>query len=102
MERSKSFKAAYRYGNIGLELVLSIVLGFVLGRKLDRWLFGGHGYATAAGTIVGVYTGFRALYKLAKQAQREAEEEDAAALQKADKDAKIDAYKKEADESNPK
>ena len=77
--------------------MLSIVVGFLLGRKIDRWILGGHGYGTVIGTVVGVYTVFRALYKLAKQAEREAEEEDAAALDKADKDAKIDAYKKEAD-----
>ena len=91
------WKQAYRFGNIGLELFLSIVVGFLLGRWLDRRFFGAHGYATAVGTIVGVYTGFRALYKLAKQAQREAEEEDERDRVKADKDAKVEAYKRAID-----
>jgi len=99
---NKSWKATYRYGNIGLELVLSIVVGFLLGRKIDRWLFGGHGWGTAVGTGIGVYTGFRALYKLAKQAQREADAEDARERDKAEEDAKIAAYKKEADAFIPK
>lgn len=92
-----SWKSAYRYGNIGLELVLSIVVGFLLGRWVDRHFLGGHGYGTAVGTLVGVYTGFRALYKLAKQAEREAEAEEARERTKAEKDLKIAAYKREAD-----
>jgi F0F1-type ATP synthase assembly protein I len=92
-----SWKQAYRFGNIGLELFLSIVIGFLLGRWLDRRFFGAHGYGTAVGTIVGVYTGFRALYKLAKQAQREAEEDEERDRVKADKDAKVEAYKRAID-----
>ncbi len=91
------WKQAYRFGNIGLELFLSIVVGFLLGRYLDRRFFGAHGYGTAAGTIVGLYTGFRALYKLAKQAERESEEEDERDRVRADKDAKVDAYKRAID-----
>lgn len=92
-----SWKQAYRFGNIGLELFLSIVIGFWLGRMLDRRFFGGHGYGTAVGTIVGLYTGFRALYKLAKQAQREAEEEEERERVQADKNAKVEAYKREVE-----
>ena len=91
------WKQAYRFGNIGLELFLSIVVGFLLGRYLDRRFFGAHGYGTVAGTIIGLYTGFRALYKLAKQAQREAEEEDERDRIQADKNAKVDAYKRAID-----
>ncbi len=92
-----AWKSTYRYGNIGLELVLSIVVGFILGRWVDRHLLGGHGWGTAVGTLVGVYTGFRALFKLAKQAQLEAEADDARAAADAEKNAKVEAYKREAD-----
>src|SRR5438445_6493759 len=91
------WKQTYRFGNIGLELFLSIVVGFLLGRWLDRRFFGGHGYGTVAGTVVGVYTGFRALYKLAKRAEREAEEDESRDRVQADKDAKVEAYKREID-----
>src|SRR5512144_733932 len=91
------WKQAYRFGNIGLELFLSIVIGFLLGRWLDRRFFGGHGYGTVVGTIVGVYTGFRALWNLAKQAQREAEEEDAREQAEADKKAKVEAFIREVE-----
>jgi F0F1-type ATP synthase assembly protein I len=95
-----SWKSTYRYGNIGLELVLSIVIGFLLGRWVDRHALGAHGYGTAVGTLIGVYTGFRALFKLAKQAQVEAEADDARALQTAEKNAKVEAYKREADKED--
>ena len=91
------WKQAYRFGNIGLELFLSIVIGFLLGRWLDHKFFGSHGYATAVGTVVGVYTGFRALYKLAKQAQREAEEEEERERVQAEKNAQVEAFKREVD-----
>ncbi len=94
---SSSWKSAYRYGNIGLELVLSIVVGFLLGRWVDRHFLGSHGYGTAIGTLVGVYTGFRSLYKLAKQAEREAEEEEAREKAEAARNAKIEAYKRKVD-----
>jgi F0F1-type ATP synthase assembly protein I len=92
-----AWKSTYRYGNIGLELVLSIVVGFLLGRWVDRHLLGGLGWGTAVGTLVGVYTGFRALFKLAKQARLEAEADDARAAADAEKNAKVEAYKREAD-----
>lgn len=95
---NSSWKAAYRYGNIGLELFLSIVVGFLFGRWVDRHWLHGHGWGTAVGTVLGVYTGFRSMWKLAKQAQREAEAEEEAARKKGDLDAKIARYKKEADE----
>ena len=93
-----SWKSAYRYGNIGLELFLSIVLGFFLGRWVDRHWLSGHGWGTAVGTIAGVYTGFRALWNLAKRATREAEEEEARERKQAEVDAKVERYKREADE----
>lgn len=95
---NSSWKAAYRYGNIGLELFLSIVVGFLFGRWVDRHWLHGHGWGTAVGTVLGVYTGFRSMWKLAKQAQREAEAEEEAARKKGDMDAKVARYKKEADE----
>jgi F0F1-type ATP synthase assembly protein I len=93
----RGWKQTYRFGNIGLELFLSIVVGFLLGRWLDRRFFGAHGYGTAVGTIVGVYTGFRALYKLAKQAQREAEDDEARDRVQAEKDANVEKYKREVE-----
>ncbi len=92
-----NWKATYKYGNIGLELVLSIVVGFLLGRWVDRHVLGGHGYGTIVGTLIGVYTGFRSLFKMAKQMQVDSEADDKRMSVKVDTDAKVEAYKKEAD-----
>jgi len=96
-----SWKAAYRYGNIGLELFLSIVVGFLLGRWVDRHFLHGHGWGTAVGTLVGVYTGFRSLWKMAKQAEREAAAEEERERREADLKTKRDAYRREV-EGGPK
>lgn len=92
-----SWKSTFRYGNIGLELVLSFFVGLFGGRWLDQHYLGGHGWGTGIGTAIGLYAGFRSLYKMAKQLERETEAEDARAREEADKNAKVDAYKRDAD-----
>ncbi len=94
---SSSWKSAYRYGNIGLELVLSFFVGLFGGRWIDRHFLGGHGYGTAVGTVVGLYAGARSFYKMAKQLQRETEAEEAREREEAARQAKIDAYKRAVD-----
>lgn len=71
-----AWKAYGRYSTVGLELVLSMVLGWAAGRWLDRH-FGWHGQAAMVGAILGIYAGFRAIWKAAKAMQREAERQDA-------------------------
>jgi uncharacterized membrane protein YcjF (UPF0283 family) len=83
----KSPLRAYgRFGTVGLELVLSIVVGYSVGHWLDGRWFPGHWYLTALFTAAGVYSGFRAMFKAAKSAEREAEridEEEAEARREA-------------------
>jgi F0F1-type ATP synthase assembly protein I len=64
-----------RYGTVGLEVVLSVVVGLVVGRLLDERL-GTGGWLTLLGAVYGVAAGVRALYRAAQQATREAEEHD--------------------------
>jgi ATP synthase protein I len=64
-----------RYGTVGLEVVLSVVFGLVVGRLLDQRL-GTGGWLTLLGVVYGVAAGVRALYRAAQQATREAEEFD--------------------------
>ena len=94
---SSNMKAAWRYGNVGLDLALSIVVGFLLGRWIDRRFLEGHGYGTVIGTIIGAYAGFRGMYKATQQWKRELEAQERREKAKSEKDAKVDAYKKEAD-----
>ncbi len=55
-----------RYGSVGIELVLSMVLGYWAGHWLDGKVGGGRGWLTALGTLVGVYAGFHAIFQAAK------------------------------------
>jgi F0F1-type ATP synthase assembly protein I len=71
------WKAYGRYGSLGIELILSMAVGYYVGRWLDGRL------ATApwlalAGFVVGVYAGFRQFFRAAKRMTEEAEREDEA------------------------
>jgi len=66
-----------RYGTVGFELILSIVVGYWVGRWLDGRFFPGHSWLTIAFSLGGVYAGFRALYKAAQQMTADAERLDA-------------------------
>jgi hypothetical protein len=67
----KGMKSFGKYGALGFELVLSIAVGFLLGDYLDK-RFGTH-WIAFVGFLVGCYAGFRALYRAAKQMQRDVE-----------------------------
>lgn len=71
------WKAYGRYGTVGFELVLSIVIAWWVGHWLDSKLFPGRWYLTVVLTIGGVYAGFRALWRTAKRAEAEMERLDA-------------------------
>jgi hypothetical protein len=86
------WKSLGRYGSIGFELVASIVIGFFVGRWLDN-RFGWHGVGTIGGVLLGVYTGFRTLFRRAKEAEREMDLEDARERRKAREEEKIHKLK---------
>ena len=67
----KGMKAWGKYGAVGLELLLSIAVGYYVGLFLDR-RFGTH-WIAFVGFVLGCYTGFRALFRAAKQMQRDIE-----------------------------
>jgi F0F1-type ATP synthase assembly protein I len=69
----KPWKDYGRYGSVGIELVLSVMLGWYAGHWLDGRIAGGHGWLTALGFVVGVYAGFRALFVAASHMQRDIE-----------------------------
>jgi ATP synthase protein I len=67
------FKEYGRYGSVGLELLLSIGVGYYGGHWLDGRFGGAHGWITLAGFLIGVVVGFRALFQAGKQMQRDIE-----------------------------
>ncbi len=72
---TKEWKALGSYGTIGLELVLSIIFGYLGGRWLDG-RFGTAPWLTAIGSAFGVAAGVRAIYRSWKEMQAIARQEE--------------------------
>jgi ATP synthase protein I len=68
----QDWKGVGRYGTVGLEFALSILVGLMAGHWLDG-KFGTGGWLTFIGAAYGVAAGVRALYRAAQQATRDAE-----------------------------
>jgi len=69
------FKGLGDYGTVGLDLVLSILVGFFGGRWLDAKV-GAHGWLTIIGFGFGVAAGFLSVYRAAVKMRKETEAED--------------------------
>jgi len=74
-ERAVKWKAYGRYGSVGFELVVSMIVGYVFGKWLDEKV-GGGGWLTGLFSVAGVYAGFRSLFKAAKEMQRDVEKQE--------------------------
>jgi hypothetical protein len=72
--RSNGMKTYGRYGAVGLELLLSIAVGYYLGRWADGKL--GTHWLAFVGFLLGCYAGFRGLFRAAKAMQRDIELEE--------------------------
>lgn len=59
-----------RYGTIGLQMGLSVAIGLVIGVALDRYL-GTAPWMALIFLILGVIAGFVALFRLAKEIQKD-------------------------------
>jgi ATP synthase protein I len=64
-----------RYGTVGIELLIWILLGTFGGKWLDA-RFSAHGWLQAAGFLFGVFAGFYSLWKAATGMQREMDRQD--------------------------
>ncbi|MFO0666677.1 MAG: AtpZ/AtpI family protein [Polyangiaceae bacterium] len=71
-----AWKGIGRYGTVGFDLLFSMGVGFYGGRYLDTHYFGGKGWGTIVGTLLGIAAGFRNLFRAAKMMERETERED--------------------------
>jgi ATP synthase protein I len=71
----QEWKGVGRYGTVGLELVLSVIVGLLGGQFLDRH-FHTTPWLTLIGLGYGIAAGIRGLYRAAARATREAEELD--------------------------
>ncbi len=72
--QTKGMKSYGRYGAVGIELLASIAVGYYIGHWLDG-KFGTH-WIAFVGFLLGCYAGFTALFRTAKQMQRDIEREE--------------------------
>jgi hypothetical protein len=70
---AKPYKEMGRYGGVGIDLVLAILLLGALGHWLDARYFAGHDYAMVGGGLLGVAVGVRSLVRAAMRMQRDIE-----------------------------
>ncbi|HZU84745.1 MAG TPA: AtpZ/AtpI family protein [Polyangiaceae bacterium] len=73
----KAWKELGRYGGIGIELVLTILLLGWAGNYLDRRYLGAHGWGLAVGFLLGVLVAVRNLVRTARRMQRDIERAEA-------------------------
>ncbi len=66
-----------RYGSVGLELLLTILVPAAVGHWLDGRYWGNAGWGTGGGFLFGVAVGFRNLMRTAKSMQRDIERAEA-------------------------
>ncbi len=66
-----------RYGSVGLELVLTILIPAAIGNWLDDKYWHHGGWGAAVGFGVGVAVGFRNLIRTSRQMQRDIERAEA-------------------------
>ena len=71
----QDWKAVGSYGTVGIEVVLSVLVGFIGGYWLDGKLGTGP-WLTLIGLAYGIAAAARALYRAARRATKEAEELD--------------------------
>jgi hypothetical protein len=62
-----------RYGTVGIDLVLAILLLGGIGHWLDVRYWGSHSWGTMGGFLLGVAVGVRSLMRTAKRMQRDIE-----------------------------
>ena len=63
-----------KYSSMGLELGLSVVVGFLIGSWIDEWLATGPWFLLIFG-IAGIIAGYRSIFRLVKRVQADADSE---------------------------
>jgi ATP synthase protein I len=74
----KPWKSYGRYGSLGIELILSMAVGYYAGHWLDGKLHTAP-WLALVGFAIGLYAGFRQIFRVGRQMSAEAEREDKAA-----------------------
>ncbi|MCL2127993.1 MAG: AtpZ/AtpI family protein [Treponema sp.] len=72
-ERKAFYRELGRYGALGFEMALSVLIGLGIGYYLDKWL-GTAPWLMVVWLIFGFAAGFRSLYRAAVRSAKESEE----------------------------
>ena len=70
----KSGRKWIMYSSMGLELGLSVVIGFLIGSWLDDWLRTDPWFLLVFG-IAGIISGYRSIFRLVKRVQADSDSE---------------------------
>jgi putative Mn2+ efflux pump MntP len=70
--KGRAWRDYGRYGTVGIELIVTMALGYYGGRYLDARVRG-HGWVTFIGFGLGVIVGFRAIFAAGRHMQRDIE-----------------------------
>ena len=68
--KKKLFRLIGRYSTIGLEMVISVVIGILFGWWLDRF-FNTKPWLTVIFMLLGIVAGFRSLFRLLKDIEKD-------------------------------
>ena len=74
---AKPWNELGRYGGVGIELVLSILILGGIGHWLDQRYWHGHDWGMTVGFLLGIAVGVRNLVRAAQRMQRDIEREEA-------------------------
>jgi hypothetical protein len=74
---AKPYLAIGKYGSVGIELVLTILILAGIGHWLDVRYWHDSGYGVGAGFVLGCVIGFRNLIRTANTMQRDIERDEA-------------------------
>ncbi len=74
---AKPWKEIGRYGSVGIELVLAILIMAGIGHWMDQRYWGAHGWGLGAGFLLGAAVGFRNLLRTASNMQKDIERAEA-------------------------
>jgi len=73
-DRKAFFRELGRYGALGFEMALSVLIGLGIGYYLDKWL-GTAPWLMLLWLVFGFAAGFRSLYRAALRSEKEQEKE---------------------------
>jgi len=74
---AKPWNEMGRYGGVGIELVLAILICAGIGHWLDQRYWPGHDWGMLVGFVLGLGVGIRTLVKTAQRMQRDIERAEA-------------------------